>query len=99
LRFHAKRKAGQAIENKQLCEMAYFVPLMISTTYDRRRETARFARRKNPFAFAGFFRLVEGQNARSEINDRVGARTADVAPLGDSEMAPQAIVSLFAAVR
>jgi hypothetical protein len=51
---HAKRKAGQIIENKRVCEMAYFVPIMISRTYDQRRETARFARRKNPFVFAGF---------------------------------------------
>jgi hypothetical protein len=31
----AKRKGGQAIENKQFCEMARFAPPMISTTYRR----------------------------------------------------------------
>jgi hypothetical protein len=30
LAIHAKRKGGQAMENKQLREMAYFAPLMIS---------------------------------------------------------------------
>jgi hypothetical protein len=54
LAIHAKRKGAQAIENKQLCEIAYFAHPMISRTYHQRRETARFARRKEAFAFAGF---------------------------------------------
>jgi hypothetical protein len=70
----AKRKWGQAIENKQVCEMAYFVPLMISTTYDQRRETARFARRKNPCAFAGFSASSRPKTHGSEINGGFGAR-------------------------
>jgi hypothetical protein len=64
LRFHAKRKGGQVIENKELCEMAYFSPLMISTTYGLAHETVRFARRKESFRFCRFFPLVEAQNAR-----------------------------------
>ena len=79
---------GQAIENKQLREMAHFAPPMISMTYDQRRETARFARRKNPFVFAGFSASSTPNTQRSEINGGFGARAADVAPLGDSEMAP-----------
>ena len=54
MRFHAKRKGGQVIENKQSCEMVHFAPPMISTTYDQRRETARFAGRKESLRFAGF---------------------------------------------
>jgi hypothetical protein len=91
LAIHAKRKAGQAIENKQLCEMAHFAPPMISRTYDQRRETARFARRKEAFAFAGFSASSRPQTQGSEINGGFGARAADVAPFGDSEMAPQAV--------
>jgi hypothetical protein len=68
LRFHAKRKRGQAIENKQFCEMVHFAPVMISRTYDPRRETARFARRKNPFAFAGFSASSTAKAQGSEIN-------------------------------
>jgi hypothetical protein len=75
LAIHAKRKGRQAIENKQVCEMAYFAPIMISTTYDQRRETARFARRKESFRFCRFFRLVEAQNARERNQRRIrGAR-------------------------
>jgi hypothetical protein len=72
LRFHAKRKAGQVIENKQLREMAHFVPIMISTAYGQRRETARFARRKNPFAFAGFSASSRPKTQGSEINGGFG---------------------------
>jgi hypothetical protein len=61
----AKRKGGQAVENKQLCEMIHFASPMISMTYGKRRETVRFARRKE----CRFFRLVEGQNA-GERNQR-----------------------------
>ena len=68
LRFHAKRKAGQAIENKQLREMVHFAPPMISRTYDQRRETARFARRKESFAFAGFSASSTPKTQGSEIN-------------------------------
>jgi hypothetical protein len=87
----AKRKGGQAIENKQLREMVHFVPPMISRTYDQRRETARFARRKEAFAFAGFSASSSPKTQRSEINGGFGARAADVARASDSEMAPQAV--------
>jgi hypothetical protein len=83
----AKRKGGQAIENKQLREMAYFAPIMISTTYDQRRETVRFARRKESFAFAGFSSSSTPNTQGGEINGGFGAHAADVAPLGDSELA------------
>jgi hypothetical protein len=91
LAIRAKRKGGQAVENKQVCEMAYFAPPMISRTYDQRRETVRFARRKEAFAFAGFSASSRAKTQGSEINGGFGARAADVAPLGDSEMAPQAV--------
>jgi hypothetical protein len=70
----AKRKGGQAIENKQLREMAYFAPIMILTAYGPARETARFARRKNPFAFAGFSASSRAKTQGSEISGGFGAR-------------------------
>jgi hypothetical protein len=88
LAIHAKRKADQAIENKQVCEMIHFAPPMISTTYDQRRETARFARRKESFRFCRFSASSTAKTQGSEINGGFGARAADVSPLGDSEMAP-----------
>src|SRR6516162_2302115 len=90
----AKRKGGQAIENKQLREMVHFAPPMISRTYDQRRETARFARRKNPFVFAGFSASSRPKTQGSEINGGFGARAADVARVDDSEMAPHGRPSL-----
>jgi hypothetical protein len=78
LRFHAKRKGCQAIENKQLREIARFRAQMISSAYDQRRETARFARRKHPFAFAGFSASSRLKTQRSEINAGFGARAAAV---------------------
>jgi hypothetical protein len=56
---------------------------MISTAYDQRRETARFARRKESFAFAGFSASSTAKTQGSEINGGFGARAADVAPLSD----------------
>src|SRR6516162_3819531 len=91
LAIRAKLKGGQAIENKQLREMAYFAPLMISRAYDQRRETARFARRKESFRFAGFSASSRPKTQGSEINGGFGARAADVARVCDSEMAPQAV--------
>jgi hypothetical protein len=88
LAIRAKRKAGQAVENKQVCDMVHFAPPMISMTYGQRSETARFARRKESFAFAGFSASSRPKTQGSEINGGFGARAADVAPLGDSEMAP-----------
>jgi hypothetical protein len=88
---HTKQKAGQAIENKQFCEMTHFAPPMISRTYDQRRETVRFARRKEAFAFAGFSAPSRPNTQGSEISGGFGARAADVARLGDSELAPQAV--------
>jgi len=64
----AKRKGGQAIENKQLREMVHFATTMISMAYDQRHETARFARRKNPFGFAGFSASSRPKTQGSEIN-------------------------------
>jgi hypothetical protein len=84
----AKRKRGQVIENKQLREMVHFAPPMISRTYDQRRKTARFARRKESFAFAGFSASSRPKTQGSEINGGFGGRAEDVAPLGDSELAP-----------
>jgi hypothetical protein len=88
---HAKRKGGQAIENKRLREMVHFAPPMISGTYDAARETARFARRKEAFPFAGFSASSTPDTQGSEINGGFGARAADVARVSDSEMAPQAV--------
>ena len=81
LAIHAKRKGGQAIENKQFCEMAHFALPMISRTYDQRRETARFARRKNPFAFAGFSASSRAKTQGSEISGGFGARGGRCASL------------------
>jgi hypothetical protein len=91
LAIQAKRKGGQVIENKQLREMAHFAPPMISRTYDQRRETVRFARRKEAFPFAGFSASSRPKTQGNEIDGGFGARAADVAPFGDSEMAPQAV--------
>jgi hypothetical protein len=77
----AKRKGGQAIENKQFSEMPRFRAPMISRTYGQRRETARFARRKNPLAFAGFSASSRSKTQWREINGGFGARAAEVASL------------------
>jgi hypothetical protein len=79
LRFHAKRKGGQALENKQLREISPFAPPMISRTYDQRRETARFARRKESFVFAGSSAPSRPKTQGSEVNGGFGARAADIA--------------------
>ena len=91
LAIRAKRKGGQAIENKQLREMAHFAPLMTSTTYDPTRETVHFAPRKEPFRFCWFSASSRAKTQGSEINGGFGACAADVVRLGDSEMAPQAV--------
>ena len=85
-------KKGEAIENKQLREMVHFAPPMISMGYDQRRETARFARRKESFAFAGFSASSRPKTQGSEINGGFG-RAEEVAPLGGSQMAPRAPVA------
>jgi hypothetical protein len=72
-----KRKGGQAIENKQSREITRFRAPMISRTYGQRRETARFARRKNPFAFAGFSASSRPKTQGSEINGGFKARAAE----------------------
>jgi hypothetical protein len=64
----AKRKGGQAIENKQLREMVHFAPPTISMAYDTARETVHFARRMNPFAFAGFSASSRAKTQESEID-------------------------------
>jgi hypothetical protein len=61
---------------------------MISTTYDQRRETVRFARRKESFRFCLFSASSSAKTQWCELDGGFGARAADVAPLGDSEMAP-----------
>jgi hypothetical protein len=71
--------------------MVHFAPPMISRTYDQRRETARFARRKESFVFAGFSASSRPKTQGSEINGGFGARAADVARVSNSEMAPQAV--------
>jgi hypothetical protein len=71
--------------------MAYFAPIMISTAYDQRRETVRFAQRKESFRFCRFSGSSRPKTQGSEINGGFGARVADVARAGDSEMAAQAI--------
>jgi pyruvate/2-oxoglutarate dehydrogenase complex dihydrolipoamide acyltransferase (E2) component len=91
LAIQAKRKRGQAIENKQLREMVHFAPPMNSRTYDQRRETARFPQRKESFASAGFSASSRPKTQGSEINGGFGARVADVARVSDSEMALQAV--------
>ena len=88
---HAKRKGGQAIENKQFCEMAHFALPMISRTYDQTRETVRFALRNESFRFCWFSASSRAKTQGSEINGGFGARAADVARLGHSGMAPQAV--------
>jgi hypothetical protein len=50
------------IENKQSREIADSSPLMISRTYDQRRETFRFVSRKIRFVFA-VFGLTDRRNA------------------------------------
>jgi hypothetical protein len=64
---------------------------MISRTYDRLAKPFVSLGERNPFAFAGFPASSRPKTQGSEINDGFGARAADVAPLGDSEMAPQAV--------
>jgi hypothetical protein len=86
-----KRKGGQVVENKQSREITRFRAPMISRTYDQRRETIRFARRKESFAFAGFSASSRPKTQVSEINGGFGARAADVARVCDSQMAPQAV--------
>ena len=90
LRFGAKRKGVKPLKTN-MREMVHFVPPMISRTYDQRRETARFARQKESFAFAGFSASSRPKTQGSEINGGFGARAADVARVSDSEMAPQAV--------
>jgi hypothetical protein len=55
---------------------------MISGTYDQRRETTRFAPRKESFAFTGFSASSRPKTQGSEINGGFG-RAEGVAPLGD----------------
>ena len=71
---NAKRKGDQAIENKQVCEMVHFAAPMISRTYDQRRETARFARRKESFRFPWFSASSRAKTQGSEISGGFGAR-------------------------
>jgi hypothetical protein len=86
----ANRKGGQVIENKQLREMAHFVPLMISMAYNRLAKPLVSLGERNPFAFAGFSASSRPKTQGSEINGGFGARAADVARVDDSEVAPPA---------
>ena len=74
----AKRKWGQAIENKQVCEMAYFAPPMISMAYGRLAKPFVSPGEGNPFAFAGFSASSRSKTRWREINGGFGARAADV---------------------
>jgi hypothetical protein len=85
------KKGAKPLKTNKVCEMAYFAPLMISTAYDQRRETARFARRKESLRFACFSASSTAKTQGREINGAFGARAADAARVGDSEMAPQAV--------
>jgi hypothetical protein len=79
----AKRKGGQAIENKQFCEMVHFAPVMIPRTYDQRRETARFARRKDPFGGpSAARRLGTGAASRWNRSKRTRKWRRRLQPLG-----------------
>jgi hypothetical protein len=86
----AKRKGGQAIENKQFCEMAPFSPPMISTTYRQLAKPFVSVSEMNPLAFAGF---SASPRPKTQWRESIasGARAADVARVCDSEMAPQAV--------
>jgi hypothetical protein len=88
---HAKRKGGQAIENKQSCEMAPFVPPMISMAYGRLAKPFVSLGERKPFAFAGFSASSRAKTQGSESNGGFGARATDVAQVYDSELAPKAV--------
>jgi hypothetical protein len=100
LRLVRSEKGGQAIENKQFCEMGPFASPMIPTTYDQLAKPFVSLREMNPLAFAGFSASSRSKTRWREINGGFGARAADVTrkwrrkplePLKtDSEMAPQA---------
>jgi hypothetical protein len=64
--------------------MAYFALIMISTTYDQRRETARFARRKESFRFCRFSGSSRPKTQWCELDGGFKARVADVARLGSA---------------
>jgi hypothetical protein len=70
LAIHAKQKGGQAIENKQLSEMAYFAPLMISRTYGRLAKPF-VSLGERILRFCRFFGLVDDQNARERNQRRI----------------------------
>ena len=86
LRFHAKRKGGQAIENKQFCEMAYFASPMISMTS---KPFVSLGERKS-FAFA-VFPPRRGPRRKGAKSTADSGLASDVARVSDSEMAPQAV--------
>ncbi|HXE24268.1 MAG TPA: hypothetical protein VN637_05215 [Roseiarcus sp.] len=60
----AKRKGGQAIENKQFREMVHFAPPMISMACDRDAKRVVSLGEMNPIDFAGF-PPGRSQNART----------------------------------
>jgi hypothetical protein len=66
----AKRKWGQAIENKQVCEMAYFAPLMISTLTPSVAKPLVSLGERLP-SLSPFLRLVEAQDARERNQQRI----------------------------
>jgi hypothetical protein len=90
LAIHAKRKGGEAIENKQLREMVHFAPLMISTTYNRIAKPSVSRCERNP-SFLLVFPLRRGPKRERAKSTADSGRAADVARVGDSEMAPQAV--------
>jgi hypothetical protein len=66
------------IENKQSREIADSATLMISMTYDQRRETFRFVSRKIRFVFAGLG-LVDVRNARASARRRSSSLAPQIA--------------------
>ena len=77
LRFHAKRKGGQAIGNKQFCERPISHPNDLKDLRPASRNRS-FRSAKGILRFCWFFRLVETQNARERNQRRIRARAAEL---------------------
>jgi hypothetical protein len=68
---------GQAIENKQFCEMTHFLHPMISKAYDKLAKPFASLSEMNPLAFAGFSSSSRPKTQWREIDGGFGARAAD----------------------
>jgi hypothetical protein len=99
-------KRGQAIENKQFCEMTSFAPPMIPTNYDRIAKPFVSLSEMNPLAFAGFsassrsntqWREIKASGLTQRTLGESATRKWRRKPLEslktDSEMAPPAPVA------